>query len=142
MRVAVLACMTVTLLATSAAADAISDFGLTGEWAVDCAKPPALDNPHMTFTTSADGQPLRALRMNSAFDGTFDMKDAKLLGTDRLTYVVTDKFGTYTIVIGKTGDQWRSLESTRHSDGQVLIRDGKIVDPGRPTPLFTRCRAG
>jgi hypothetical protein len=45
---------------------------------------------------------------------------------------------SFNVVLVRVGGRFRSHESVG-PDGVALIRDGKFVNGGDPTPLFERC---
>jgi hypothetical protein len=121
--------------------ETVRRFGLLGEWRPECAKPAGGNNPQLLFVTPEQGLPTKTLQMNSPFDGTIEMREARIIAPDRLAYTETDKFGTYAIVLLMRDGHLRSFQSTKMNTGEVLIRDGKFLGTGAPTPLFQQCSA-
>ncbi len=124
-------------------ADGVIGFGLLGAWAVDCRRPPSADNPHAFFAISTPGQPTETIDMGPGVRLTADLRNVHRIAPDRLAllYVGTPQGRSFDIVLVKVGERFRSEQSVG-SDGVALIKDGKFVFGGEPTPLFESCSRG
>jgi len=120
-------------------ADVLRQFGMLGRIAVDCNSPYSTDNPHLIYAASPQGKLTRTLRMNPDLDGTFPMRNVRLLTSDRLQHDETGRQSELTITVAKIDGKFRSWRSVR-ADGTVLIADGKFPKTGRPTIAFEKCR--
>ncbi|KAB2920443.1 MAG: hypothetical protein F9K29_00975 [Hyphomicrobiaceae bacterium] len=118
--------------------DALAKFGMEGTFAVDCAQPPGPRNPYLTYTVSPRGGVTRTLKMDPSLDGSFSMRNLRLLANDRLQYQETGRQAEFTVIIARIGGRIRSWESVR-GDGQAMIRDGLFTGSGQPTPAFEKC---
>jgi hypothetical protein len=131
-----------TLLASMAArgadADVLRQFGMYGRKAVDCSKPHGRDNPHAIYDVSSQGRVTRTLRMTPDVDGTFAMRNLRLLGPDTLQYDETGRQSEFTITVARINGKYRPWRPVR-ADGTVLIADGKFVSTGYPTRAFEKC---
>ncbi len=133
----------VTLLgilpAAAADGDVLRRFGMHGRLAVDCAAPASSTNPHLVYAVSPQGQVTRTLRMDPSLDGTFPMRNLRLLAPDRLQYEETGRRAEFVITVARIGGRYRSWQSVQ-GDGKVLIQDGKFPESGAPTLAFEVCR--
>ena len=125
--------------------DIVRKFGLFGTWAVDCSKPPSNDNTYEEYTPSATGYPTRTWYRKKgdryASAQSFEMRNVRIVGSDRLAYLDVRKAdGDLTnIVVAKVGNRHRSHEAVDPKDGKVYIKDGKLVASAKPTELFQKC---
>jgi hypothetical protein len=125
--------------------DVVRKFGLFGTWAVDCSKPPSDDNTYQEYTPSQTGYPTRTWyrKMGDRYASaqSFEMRNVRIVGSDRLAYLDVRKAdGDPTnIVLAMVGNRHRSHESVDPNDGKVYIKDGKFVGSGKPTELFQKC---
>jgi hypothetical protein len=132
-----------TLLASPAAlaadADVLSQFGMHGRQAVDCSRPHSQENPHVIYAVSPQGQVTRTLRMTPDLDGTFPMRNLRMLGPETMQFDETGRQSELTITVARINGKFRSWRSVR-ADGTVLIADGKFASSGNPTIAFEKCR--
>ena len=124
--------------ATASDVDVLRKFGLFGRIAVDCNAPHSINNPHLIYAVSSQGRLTRTLKMTPELDGSFPMRNVRLLAPDRLQHDETGKQTDLTITIAKIGGKFRSWRSVR-ADGTVLIADGKFPKTGAPTIVFQKC---
>jgi hypothetical protein len=146
MRSISLALLVIITLLGIAPADAASDgdvlkqFGLLGRLAVNCAAPASSGNPYLIYAVSPQGKVTRTLKMmEPTLDGTFPMRNVRLLAPDRLQHDETGRQSELTITVAKIAGKFRSWRSVR-ADGTVLIADGKFPGTGSPTIAFVSCR--
>ena len=125
--------------ATASDADVLRQFGMLGRIAVDCNAPHSQTNPHLIYAVSPQGQLTRTLRMTPDLDGTFPMRNVRLLSPDLLQHDETGRQSELTITVAKINGRFRSWRSIR-ADGTVLIADGKFPSSGAPTISFEKCR--
>jgi hypothetical protein len=125
--------------ATASDADVLRQFGMLGRIAVDCNAPHSQTNPHLIYAVSPQGQLTRTLRMTPDLDGTFPMRNVRLLSPDLLQHDETGRQSELTITVAKINGRFRSWRSVR-ADGTVLIADGKFPSSGAPTISFEKCR--
>ena len=125
--------------AAASDADTLERFGMLGTFAVDCAAPASRSNPHLVYAATRQGNVTRTLKMEPGLDGTFPMRNLRLLGPDRLQYEETGRRAEFIVTVARIGDKFRSWQSVQ-ADGKVLIQDGKFPDSGAPTLAFERCR--
>ena len=112
---------------------------MLGRIAVDCNAPHSQTNPHLIYAVSPQGQLTRTLRMTPDLDGTFPMRNVRLLSPDLLQHDETGRQSELTITVAKINGRFRSWRSVR-ADGTVLIADGKFPSSGAPTISFEKCR--
>jgi len=126
-------------VALAADADVLRQFGMQGRQAIDCSKPHSQDNPHLIYGVSPQGRVTRNLRMTPDLDGTFAMRNLRMLGPDTLQFEEAGRQSELTITVARINGKYRSWRSVR-ADGTVLIADGKFASSGNPTPAFEKCR--
>ena len=140
-RLALLALLVLLGIAPACAAsdrDVLKQFGMLGRFALDCAAPASSNNPHTAFAVSPQGRVTYTLKMTPDLDGTFPMRNLRLLAPDRLQYEQTGRQSELTITVARIAGKFRSWNSVR-ADGTVLIADGKFPKTGSPTLTFTFC---
>lgn len=120
--------------ASASDAEVARQFGLLGKWAVDCAAPPDVANPHAAFAVTAGNEVEWTLTMAPAINGTFQLRNLSIVAPDRLQFRQDDLTVTMRMTNGKLRS-WRSVEN----DGQVLIADGILAANRKPAPTFTLC---
>jgi hypothetical protein len=77
--------------------------------------------------------------MDPKFDGSYPLRNVRLLGPNTLQFDETSRQSEITITVAKIAGKFRSWRSVR-ADGTVLIADGKFPDTGSPTLSFEACR--
>ena len=125
--------------AVASDADVLRQFGMLGRIAVDCKTPHSQANPHLIYAVSPQGKLTRTLRMTPDLDGTFPMRNVRIIAPDMLQHDETGRQSELTITVAKIGGKFRSWRSVR-ADGTVLIADGKFPSSGAPTIVFEKCR--
>ena len=125
--------------ATASDADVLKKFGMLGRIAVNCNAPASKENPHLIYAVSPQGQLTRTLRMTPELDGSFPMRNVRMLGPDLMQHDETGRQSELTITVAKIGGKFRSWRSVR-ANGEVLIADGKFPASGNPTISFEKCR--
>lgn len=125
--------------AAASDADVLRKFGMLGRIAVNCKAPASKENPHLIYTVSAQGKLTRTLRMTPDLDGTFPIRNLRMLGPDTMQHDETGRQSELTITVAKVAGKFRSWRSVR-ADGTVLIADGKFPKTGSPTIAFEKCR--
>ena len=120
-------------------ADVLRQFGMFGRIAVDCKAPHSQANPHLVYAVSPQGQLTRTLKMTPDLDGTFPMRNVRIIAPDMLQHDETGRQSELTITVAKIDGKFRSWRSVR-ADGTVLIDDGKFPKTGAPTIIFNKCR--
>ncbi len=136
---ALLALIGIAPTAAASDSDILRQFGMLGRQPIDCAAPASTSNPHMTYSVSAQGKITRTLKMQADLDGTFPVRNLRLIRPDLLQFQETGRQSELTITITKIAGKFRSWHSIR-ADGTVLIADGKFKSSGSPTLAFTMCR--
>jgi hypothetical protein len=131
-----------TLLASPAAlaadADVLRQFGMQGRVALNCGAPYSQSNPHVIYGVSPQGAITRTRRMTPDLDGTFPMRNLRMLSPTTMQFDETGRQSELTITVAKIDGKFRSWRSVRAS-GEVLIADGKFANSGSPTQAFEKC---
>ena len=86
----------------------------------------------MIYGVSPQGQLTRTLRMTPDLDGTFAMRNLRMLGPETMQFDETGRQSELTITVAKIAGKFRSWRSVR-ADGTFLIADGKFASSGNPT---------
>ena len=136
--VLVIAALLASPRAQAADADVLRQFGMQGRHAIDCSAPHSQDNPHLIYAVSPQGKITRTLRMTPDLDGTFPMRNLRMLGPDTMQFDETGRQSELTITVAKINGKFRSWRSVR-ANGEVLIADGKFSSSGNPTVAFEKC---
>jgi hypothetical protein len=138
--VAMCALLCGTQLATASDADAAKQFNLIGNWAGDCAVPPAPDNPHQNFAVAADGS--IALTMKSggkAADTVITIRDLEPVGADMIKGQWSAPKGpAMTVTLQKQGNKIHSWESS-DATGKKFIDKGTFVAINKLAPWASKC---
>lgn len=128
--------------ATASATDIFQKHGLFGTWAVDCARPPSVTNPHVTYRL-VDGD--RVQRQVSIEAGTIvdlsTIDSAAEGGPAELIVSWQTAEGGITNRILLRDGRMQVLDSTR-SDGQKLVVSGRRTRDNTEAPRFERCSPG
>jgi hypothetical protein len=139
------------LLALPARADAVLDViktaGLLGTWAESCSAGPSRQNWFVTFYVTGNATVRRKGVRGSddpVLDGTVDSAERLTPTMVRLRLRNDDpnwgdaNGAIYDAVVEIKGGKSQALSSVR-GDGTPLIREGKFVSSGNPTPILQRC---
>jgi hypothetical protein len=121
------------------------DFGLIGVWARSCDQPASADNgnTHAIYALAAgrgDGVMLTYDNGPNYAASVYTILRAERSGRDHLTYLeerLQDK-KRVTVTVHKNKDAI-SLVSSVLADGTVLVRDGRRITNGEPSPPQVRC---
>ena len=120
------------------------EFNLFGTWAVDCMRPAALDNPHVTDMMVSPGVVLE--RHDLGPDS--EINHYSILAAERLSKTRLDLRVIFRP--GKEGEERQHIEVVvsnglrrtvfNQPEGEpVRVRDGKVVGFGLKTPLLRKC---
>lgn len=119
-------------------------FGLFGDWAVDCERPAAPDNPHVSDTMSSPGVIVE--RHDLGADNVvnhYSVLSAEPLSKTKLALQVifqpgaADEQGQRLVLAIHAGTR-RTLFN-QAVDGPVQVKDGVALKFGLPTPLLRKC---
>ena len=127
--------------------DVISRAGLLGTWAESCAAGPSRQNWFVTFYAAANGTVGRKGVRGTGdpvLNGTVDSAERLTPTMVRLRLRNDDpnwgdaNGATYDSVVEIRDGKSQALSSIR-GDGAQLIKEGKFVASGNPTPILQRC---
>jgi hypothetical protein len=124
-------------------ADVAKQFGLIGNWAINCAQPAGPYNPHQTF--AVDGKGVVTLTMTDNIKGQdvlIALRGLKLVGDDRMSGAWLSGNGSVPVLVmlQKHGNMIHSWESMS-SKGEKLISHGHFAGNRKPTPWATKYSA-
>ena len=139
------------LVALPARADAVLDVirtaGLLGTWAESCAAGPSRWNWFVTFYVTGNS----TVRRKGETGGDDPVLDGAVDSAQRVTPTMVrlrlrnddpnwgpDNGTIYDAEAELRDGKWHVLNSVRR-DGTQLIKDGKFVASGKPTPVLQRC---
>ena len=120
--------------------EAMTRFGLIGEWAAQCSLPPSGNNAHTHWSVSSD----TAGELLTDFGGgqtmTYVATLGELLGAGQIRVNLLDNQDKshLELIIEKQDGRVRTLSSVQ-SDGRVLIKNGKFESNGVDTVAQERC---
>lgn len=127
------------LARAGADSDALTKFGLIGDWALDCKAFPSPTNPFVTFIPSTAGQPTRqVITGKPQLDSLVPISDAALLDDTHLRLSYPQGGVTVTATLLKDQQRIRPVEAVA-SDGTVSIHGGLVARTGQPTAWLQRC---
>src|ERR1700689_1862533 len=140
------AALALTLAASNPDGAALTQLGLSGNWAVDCQKAISDDNPHVTFATPGDQYPEYIERDPGGMQGAAAVSNVHTLqgGQIAMILTVTSNFGgratqiVMNNVLVKDGDKFRFLE-IKSDSGQTVVSGGIVKANGQPTKWLQKC---
>ncbi len=152
MRIAALVAMAAIVLMPNlpSAADPVpmeavfTEMGLFGHWALDCAGPPSLANPHVRIATPEPGEVEEVHEHGLEFSANrYRILSAERVGEDRLQITAIFQPGTDTSQLQtlafQVGRGTRRTLFNQPDGAAVRVRDGVVVANGRRTPLLKKC---
>jgi len=119
-------------------------FGLLGDWAIDCKRPAAADNPHVSDTVLSPG--VVTERHDLGADNVvnrYSVLSAEPLSQTQVALQVLFQPGgpneqrQRLILVVRDGT--RRTVFNQAVDGPVEVKDGVSVKYGLPTPLLRKC---
>lgn len=129
-----------SLAAAQSVQNTLTDSGLLGRWAPNCAAPASNGNIHSIYVVEPSGQ--AAMLQQSGPDKPTTRTPilaVKRIPPDRVEYEVVYEDGirirVVLVVTERSIKAWYSQQST----GQVLIENGRFTGNGQETPVRARC---
>ena len=136
----------VALLVTPAGAstrEVLNEFGFFGEWAADCSRPVAMDNPYRNAYLDERGEPVFSETLGPDLPAnTYAIVDARPAKSGKAGLQLSVRLNndvTQSLLMVRNGDQIRTMMNRRLSDGALLVKDGIVVSIGKATPSLARC---
>lgn len=130
--------------ATAAVEDVFKQFGLFGDWALDCAKNATPDNPHVRVTMPSPGLVLEEhdLGPNYAVN-RYSVLAAESVSPTQVSVRVIFQPGAageerQTLVFDMRGGTRRTLFNQAEG-GPVRVKDGIALARGSKTPTLKKC---
>jgi hypothetical protein len=119
--------------------DALQQFGLIGNWAFDCQKPPSPANPFIHFALSSAGQPTRQIITGRPkLDARVPLSDVAILDAMHLRLSYPQGGIKVTVVLLMQLGRFRPYEAVV-SDGTVSVSGGEVKATGQPTNWLVKC---
>jgi hypothetical protein len=119
--------------------DALQQFGLIGNWAFDCHKPPSPANPFINFASSSAGQPTRQIITGRPkFDARVPLSDVAILDAMHLRLSYPQGGIKVTVILLMQLGRFRPYEAVV-SDGTVSVSGGEVKATGQPTNWLVKC---
>jgi len=119
--------------------DALLQFGLIGNWALDCQKPPSPANAFVTFTPSTAGEPTRQIVTGKPeYDSLVPLSDVAMLDATHLRLTYRQGRVMVTVILLKEQRRIRPYEAVA-SNGMVSVSQGNVKASGLPTNWLTKC---
>ncbi|MBV9347537.1 MAG: hypothetical protein JOZ70_07670 [Pseudolabrys sp.] len=119
--------------------DALETFGFTGEWALRCDAPPALDNPHRIIRLRRSGSSFTEQQGEAYQPNEYRILAARRDAQGALLLRVRFAGATQELTIAKQGDQIRTMRNRDVASGRLVVDEGVVASNGAPTPWLTRC---
>lgn len=127
------------LARAGADSDALTKFGLIGDWALDCKAFPSPTNPFTTFIPSTAGRPTRQIITGKPqYDSLVPISDAALIDDSHLRLSYPQAGVTITVILLKDQKRIRPYEA-RASDGTLSVSGGIVQRSGQPTAWLQKC---
>lgn len=119
---------------------AMTTFGLIGEWAARCDQPPSGKNAHTYWSADSDNRGALRTDFGGGQTMSYAAMAAELIGVDEIHVSLTDNQDhlRLELIIQKRDGRTRTLSSVR-SDGKVLIDNGKFTADRTDTVAQERC---
>lgn len=119
----------------------MKSFGLTGEWAKECAKPASDANPRTIFTPQPDG----AVKLTYSFGATgqinYTITKAVVLSSKLIVLSETNDAGQPAdVTVTVDGKRTRVLASYDPSIKKAFIGGGKLLNTGKDTSWDSKCK--
>ena len=118
--------------------EAMKTFGMLGRMAINCSATPSRENPHVVYAVSPQGGVTRTLIMEPDLNGTFVMRNVRLLAPDRLQFQEAGRRSEFVVTVAKIDGRFRTWQSVQ-ADGTMLIDNGKFINGGTTSPVFEKC---
>lgn len=119
--------------------DVLLQFGLIGNWAFDCQKPPGSANPFVSFTPSTAGKPTRQIITGKPeFDSLVPLSEVAMLDATHLRLSYPQGGVTVTVILLKEQNRVRPYEAVA-SDGAISVSGGNVKATGAPTNWLLKC---
>jgi hypothetical protein len=121
--------------------DAVRKFSLVGTWAIDCSKLPSTNNVYLEYTAPSTGYPIRSYYSRRGQEVFSEMRNVRLITPNRIAYLGVQKSDgdLVKVVIELADGRLRHYESSNAKDGEVYIKDGKVVPSGTPAGFYMKC---
>src|SRR5215472_16475518 len=121
-------------------ATAAAGWGLLGTWRIDCNAAPSRNDVTLIFVVRT-GRLFHDRNWGDGHDSSVvSSVVARADGTIDLTITFPSISQTRQNVYGKTRDgHWHTLVSRNVDTGEYLIKDGKFVNSGIASSVYTRC---
>jgi hypothetical protein len=119
--------------------DELLRFGLIGNWAFDCQKPPSPANPLINFAPSTAGQPTRQIITGKPeYDSVVPLSAVAMLDATHLRLSYPQGGVTVTVTLLKELRRFRPYDAVA-SDGTVSVSGGNVKATGLPTNWLLKC---
>jgi hypothetical protein len=125
-------------------AEVFRAFGLFGNWAVDCARPAAPDNPHVSDAMPSPGVVIERHDLGPAnVVNRYSVVSAEPLSKTQVSLQVIFRPGgegqerQRLVLVVRDGT--RRTMFNQVADGPVRVKDGVAVKFGLRTPLLRKC---
>jgi hypothetical protein len=126
------------LAADRAAVDVAEQWGLVGDWAVDCQRAAAMENPHYSYVRQGDT--LTVQRDTGDFKDENKVTSAAITGDGGIELITDFKSVSHVLTtryVKENANQFRAM-SNKDEKNFYYALDGKLRS-GVPTPVMSRC---
>ena len=120
--------------------EAMTRFGLIGEWAAHCSQPTSGNNAHTFWSANSDTAGALFTDFGRGQTMSYTATAAELAGANQIRVNLTDDQDhlRLDLIIEMHDGRVRTVSSVR-SDGRVLIKDGKFTSDNTDTVAQERC---
>jgi hypothetical protein len=120
-------------------ADVAEQWGLIGDWAMDCQQPPAKENAHYSFVRQ--GPALRVRRDLGFLKDENKVLSAGITSDGEIELVTEYKAFSRVMTSRYLRDGTGQFHAVSNKDekNEYAIKEGKQVKTGSPAPVMSRC---
>jgi hypothetical protein len=120
---------------------ALRQFGLLGNWAIDCKHAASADNEYSIYAVSAAGEATLSYSRGEPYrDIVYVIRAAERVAPDRLSLQVLhmpERVPVDLVLLKEAGAI--RVWSSHTPDGRMLVMGGVITGNGKDSPRFKRC---
>ena len=128
--------------ASASDGDVVKQFGMVGEWAYDCSKPPSPDNQHGIYSIAPDGTVTVINKIGpNVPDEHLTATDFAVVSPNSFAVTLTNQTNSFVgrFVIARK-DRWMlDVEAVNLATGETFVRNGVILRAGTPLNWIEKC---
>ena len=118
----------------------LTEAGLVGRWAIDCDARPSGPNGWETIGWTSDDGPVTSFEDHAEWSSTYTIIEARRLSeTDTEVTEIWARDGTTSRAVYRRQGDRQTIWWADNSEGEPLIREGRLVDDDSENKWFNRC---